>query len=123
MPKGVFRLGLVAILLWLLEKHLLGTCPEVLLSLMTQLHSVVDVVLSGVALWSFKVARAPKDKEHPYVTARGGICVACYGYFLGKDHIKAEAMRDFWHQIWEWIAMAIVEGIITGLTWITPSWL
>ncbi|KAF9624996.1 hypothetical protein IFM89_016928 [Coptis chinensis] len=29
-------------------------------------HSVSNVVLSGVALWSFKVARAPKDKEHPY---------------------------------------------------------
>lgn len=29
-------------------------------------HSLSDVVLSGVALWSFKAARAPKDKEHPY---------------------------------------------------------
>jgi len=23
-------------------------------------------VLSGIALWSYKVAKAPKDKEHPY---------------------------------------------------------
>ncbi|GLJ44610.1 hypothetical protein SUGI_0937610 [Cryptomeria japonica] len=29
-------------------------------------HSISDVVLSGVALWSFKAARVPKDKEHPY---------------------------------------------------------
>lgn len=29
-------------------------------------HSVSDVVLSSVALWSFKAAKAPKDKEHPY---------------------------------------------------------
>ncbi|RVX20499.1 Metal tolerance protein 2 [Vitis vinifera] len=29
-------------------------------------HSASDVVLSGVALWSYKVAKAPKDKEHPY---------------------------------------------------------
>ncbi|KAK6940937.1 hypothetical protein RJ641_030468 [Dillenia turbinata] len=26
----------------------------------------VKMVLSGVALWSFKVARTPKDREHPY---------------------------------------------------------
>jgi divalent metal cation (Fe/Co/Zn/Cd) transporter len=24
------------------------------------------VVLSGIALWSFKAGMAPKDKEHPY---------------------------------------------------------
>ncbi|KAG6541196.1 hypothetical protein Mapa_017430 [Marchantia paleacea] len=29
-------------------------------------HSVSDIALSGVALWSSKVASAPKDKEHPY---------------------------------------------------------
>lgn len=29
-------------------------------------HSVSDVVLSGIALWSFKAGMAPKDKEHPY---------------------------------------------------------
>lgn len=23
-------------------------------------------VLSGIALWSYKAAKAPKDKEHPY---------------------------------------------------------
>ncbi|KAF9592063.1 hypothetical protein IFM89_011813 [Coptis chinensis] len=34
--------------------------------ILVQIQSVSDVVLSGVALWSFKVARAPKDKEHPY---------------------------------------------------------
>ncbi|CAM6110383.1 unnamed protein product [Calypogeia fissa] len=29
-------------------------------------HSVSDVALSAVALWTTKVAHAPKDKQHPY---------------------------------------------------------
>ncbi|CAA3009804.1 Metal tolerance C1 [Olea europaea subsp. europaea] len=29
-------------------------------------HSISDMVLSGVALLSFKAASIPKDREHPY---------------------------------------------------------
>ncbi|KAF9589243.1 hypothetical protein IFM89_021122 [Coptis chinensis] len=57
-PDGVG--SSLAILLWLLEKHLLGTCLEVLLSLLTQFIPC-------------KMSR---------------YCVTCYGYFIGKNHIK-----------------------------------
>lgn len=33
--------------------------------LLSHFHFMLQV-LSGIALWSFKVAKAPKDKEHPY---------------------------------------------------------
>ena len=36
------------------------------LILLTSITSCMFQVLSGVALWSYKVAKAPKDKEHPY---------------------------------------------------------
>lgn len=34
--------------------------------LLTSITSCMNQVLSGVALWSYKAAMAPKDKEHPY---------------------------------------------------------
>ncbi|KAL2636041.1 hypothetical protein R1flu_007520 [Riccia fluitans] len=43
-------------------------------------HSVSDIALSGVALWSAKVASAPKDKEHPYGHGKfetvGALCIS-----------------------------------------------
>ncbi|KAF9603128.1 hypothetical protein IFM89_033964 [Coptis chinensis] len=57
------QVGLVADIALASRKALLGTCLEVLLSLLTQF---ILCQMSGVALWSFKVARVPKDNEHPY---------------------------------------------------------
>ncbi|KAF9622211.1 hypothetical protein IFM89_030069 [Coptis chinensis] len=67
MPKAWF-LGwvLVTDIALASQKALTGYLSGSIAIIADAVHSVSDVVLSGVALWSFKVARAPKDKEHPY---------------------------------------------------------
>ncbi|KAF9621013.1 hypothetical protein IFM89_015835 [Coptis chinensis] len=64
--EQVFRLGLAADIALASGKALTGYLSGSTAIIADAVHSVSDVVLSGVALWSFKVARAPKDKEHPY---------------------------------------------------------
>ncbi|GFZ13720.1 cation efflux family protein [Actinidia rufa] len=56
---------LLPTLAWLPEKHSLVVSPEELQLLPTPL-TPSRVVLSGVALLSFKAAKVPKDKERPY---------------------------------------------------------
>ncbi|XP_058083865.1 metal tolerance protein 2 isoform X2 [Magnolia sinica] len=62
----VFRLGLAADIALATGKALTGYLSGSTAIIADAAHSVSDIVLSGVALWSFRVARAPKDKEHPY---------------------------------------------------------
>lgn len=64
--ENIFRLGLAADIGLSAGKALTGYLSGSTAIIADAAHSVSDVVLSGVALWSFKVARAPKDKEHPY---------------------------------------------------------
>ncbi|XP_062143323.1 metal tolerance protein 2 [Alnus glutinosa] len=64
--EKIFRLGLAADIGLATGKALTGYLSGSTAIIADAAHSVSDVVLSGVALWSFKVAKAPKDKEHPY---------------------------------------------------------
>ncbi|XP_068658875.1 metal tolerance protein 2-like isoform X2 [Aristolochia californica] len=64
--EGVFRLGLVADIGLSAGKAITGYLSGSTAIIADAAHSISDVVLSGVALWSFRAARAPKDKEHPY---------------------------------------------------------
>lgn len=63
----VFQLGLAADIALASGKALTGYLSGSTAIIADAAHSVSDIVLSGVALWSFRVARAPKDKDHPYV--------------------------------------------------------
>ncbi|KZV54355.1 hypothetical protein F511_03610 [Dorcoceras hygrometricum] len=67
-PSGekVFRLGLAADIGLAAGKSLTGYLSGSTAIIADAAHSISDVVLSGVALLSFKAARVPKDKEHPY---------------------------------------------------------
>lgn len=64
--ERIFRLGLAADISLAAGKSITGYLSGSTAIIADAAHSVSDVVLSAVALWSFKAAMAPKDKEHPY---------------------------------------------------------
>ncbi|XP_065861300.1 metal tolerance protein 2 [Euphorbia lathyris] len=64
--EKIFRLGLAADIALAAGKAFTGYLSGSTAIVADAAHSVSDVVLSGVALWSFKAGNAPRDKEHPY---------------------------------------------------------
>ncbi|KAF1880763.1 hypothetical protein Lal_00011822 [Lupinus albus] len=64
--ENIFKLGLAADIGLAAGKAFTGYLSGSTAIIADAAHSVSDVVLSGIALWSFKVANAPRDKEHPY---------------------------------------------------------
>ncbi|KAL6978419.1 hypothetical protein U1Q18_020086 [Sarracenia purpurea var. burkii] len=64
--EKIFRLGLSADIGLAVGKALTGYLSGSTAIIADAAHSISDVVLSSVALLSFKAARVPKDKEHPY---------------------------------------------------------
>uniref|UniRef100_A0A9I9DB58 Cation efflux protein transmembrane domain-containing protein n=1 Tax=Cucumis melo TaxID=3656 RepID=A0A9I9DB58_CUCME len=64
--ENIFKLGLGADIGLAVGKAVTGYLSGSTAIIADAAHSVSDVVLSGVALWSFKAGKAPKDKEHPY---------------------------------------------------------
>eukprot|EP00250_Pteridium_aquilinum_P015161 c22420_g1_i2 orf=614-2557(-) len=64
--ERVSRLGLIADICLTAGKGFAGYASGSTAVIADAAHSMSDVVLSGVALWIFKAARAPKDQMHPY---------------------------------------------------------
>ncbi|EFH58393.1 hypothetical protein ARALYDRAFT_322424 [Arabidopsis lyrata subsp. lyrata] len=64
--EKIFRLGLTADIGLSVAKALTGYLCGSTAIIADAAHSVSDVVLSGVALVSYRAANVPKDKEHPY---------------------------------------------------------
>ncbi|KAJ8543309.1 hypothetical protein K7X08_005832 [Anisodus acutangulus] len=64
--EKIFRLGLAADIGLAASKAFTGYVCGSTVIIADAAHSISNVVLSGVALLSFKAARVPKDKEHPY---------------------------------------------------------
>ncbi|KAJ7972922.1 Metal tolerance-like protein [Quillaja saponaria] len=64
--ENIFKLGLAADIGLATGKAFTGYLSGSTAIIADAAHSISDVVLSGVALWSYKAAKAPKDKEHPY---------------------------------------------------------
>ncbi|KAG0483464.1 hypothetical protein HPP92_011548 [Vanilla planifolia] len=64
--EGIFRLGLAADVALSIGKAFTGYVCGSTAIIADAAHSATDVVLSGVALWSYRAANAPKDEEHPY---------------------------------------------------------
>ncbi|CAI0446062.1 unnamed protein product [Linum tenue] len=62
----IFRLGLAADIGLSLGKAFTGYLTGSTAIIADAAHSISDVVLSGVALWSFRAGMAPRDREHPY---------------------------------------------------------
>ncbi|KAJ3683743.1 hypothetical protein LUZ60_013970 [Juncus effusus] len=62
----IFRLGLASDVALAIGKAAAGYLSGSTAIVADAAHSVSDVVLSGVALLSYRAAKAPKDKEHPY---------------------------------------------------------
>ncbi|KAK9733639.1 hypothetical protein RND81_04G080900 [Saponaria officinalis] len=64
--ENIFRLGLAADVGLTIGKAITGYLSGSTAIIADAAHSLSDVVLSGVALLSYKAARVPRDKEHPY---------------------------------------------------------
>lgn len=64
--ESIFKLGLAADIALATGKAFTGYLSGSTAIIADAAHSISDVVLSGIALLSFKVAKAPRDKEHPY---------------------------------------------------------
>ncbi|KAJ0239967.1 Metal tolerance protein C1 [Hirschfeldia incana] len=64
--ERIFRLGLASDIGLSVGKALTGYLCGSTAIIADAAHSVSDVVLSGVALVSYRAANVPKDKEHPY---------------------------------------------------------
>ncbi|XP_051142171.1 metal tolerance protein 2-like [Andrographis paniculata] len=64
--ERTFHLGLVSDIGLAAGKAITGYLTGSTAIIADAAHSASDVVLSGVALLSYRAARAPKDKEHPY---------------------------------------------------------
>uniref|UniRef100_A0A803NB54 Uncharacterized protein n=1 Tax=Chenopodium quinoa TaxID=63459 RepID=A0A803NB54_CHEQI len=64
--ENIFRLGLAADIGLTVGKAVTGYFSGSTAIIADAAHSLSDVVLSSVALLSFKAARVPRDKEHPY---------------------------------------------------------
>lgn len=64
--ERIFRLGLAADIGLTVGKAVTGYLSGSTAIIADAAHSLSDVVLSGVALVSFRASRVPKDKEHPY---------------------------------------------------------
>ncbi|KAG9444786.1 hypothetical protein H6P81_016126 [Aristolochia fimbriata] len=102
--EGVFRLGLAADIALSTGKAITGYLSGSTAIIADAAHSISDVVLSGVALWSFRAARAPKDKEHPYGHGKfetlGALGISCM--LLGT------AGGIAWH------AVDVLQGLLTS---------
>ncbi|WCJ21384.1 Metal tolerance protein C1 [Euphorbia peplus] len=64
--EKIFRLGLGADIGLAAGKAFTGYLSGSTALIADAAHSLSDVVLSGVALWSFKAGNAPRDELHPY---------------------------------------------------------
>ncbi|KAL6902081.1 hypothetical protein ACP4OV_004957 [Aristida adscensionis] len=64
--ERIFRLGLAADVALTVGKGVTGYLSGSTAIVADAAHSLSDIVLSGVALLSYKAAKAPRDKEHPY---------------------------------------------------------
>ncbi|TYJ21795.1 hypothetical protein E1A91_A08G086100v1 [Gossypium mustelinum] len=93
--EKIFRLGLGADIGLATSKALTGYLSGSTAIIADAAHSISDVVLSGIALWSFKAANAPKDKEHPYGHGKfetlGALGISCM--------LLATASGIAWHAL------------------------
>ncbi|KAG6787148.1 hypothetical protein D5086_005899 [Populus alba] len=103
--ESIFRLGLAADIGLAAGKAFTGYLSGSTAIIADAAHSVSDVVLSGIALWSFKAGMAPKDKEHPYGHGKfetlGALGISCM--------LLATAGGIAWH------ALDLLLGLLTAV--------
>ncbi|KAI4996191.1 hypothetical protein ZWY2020_046782 [Hordeum vulgare] len=64
--EKIFRLGLAADVVLTVGKAITGYLSGSRAITADAAHSLSDIVLSGVVLLSYKAAKVPRDKDHPY---------------------------------------------------------
>ncbi|CAJ1969087.1 unnamed protein product [Sphenostylis stenocarpa] len=104
--ENIFRLGLAADIGLAAGKAITGYLSGSTAIIADAAHSITDVVLSGIALVSFKVAKAPRDKEHPY-----GRLICIYTLLRFLLCIEFQFILDILNELFEydWFAHLIVR--------------
>ncbi|XP_006855510.2 metal tolerance protein 2 isoform X1 [Amborella trichopoda] len=100
----VFRLGLGADIALAIGKSLTGYLSGSTAIIADAAHSISDIILSGVAWWSFRAARVPKDKEHPYGHGK----FETLGALGISGMLLATAGGIAWH------AVDVLQGLLTS---------
>ncbi|RYR71756.1 hypothetical protein Ahy_A02g005979 isoform D [Arachis hypogaea] len=90
--ENIFRLGLAADIGLATGKAFTGYVSGSTAIIADAAHSISDVVLSGIALLSFRLAKAPRDKEHPYDSQ--DLILSC-DYISLSLYLRTWKVRDF----------------------------
>ncbi|RYR70778.1 hypothetical protein Ahy_A02g005083 isoform D [Arachis hypogaea] len=122
--ENIFRLGLAADIGLATGKAFTGYVSGSTAIIADAAHSISDVVLSGIALLSFRLAKAPRDKEHPYDSQ--DLILSCGFLCLLRLHFSIIVSQDMessrlW-ELWEslvcfWEQQVALHGM--RLYWIT----
>ncbi|KAM7255133.1 hypothetical protein ACFE04_020374 [Oxalis oulophora] len=136
--EKIFRLGLAADIGLTAGKAFTGYLSGSTAIIADAAHSLSDVVLSGIALWSYKAANVPKDKEHPYGHGKfetlgaltisimlfatgGGIAWHAIDVFLGHQHGGRDHGIDMAHPVLAFNMTLLSIAVKEGLYWVTKQ--
>uniref|UniRef100_A0A0E0KDN1 Uncharacterized protein n=1 Tax=Oryza punctata TaxID=4537 RepID=A0A0E0KDN1_ORYPU len=126
--ERVFRLGLAADVVLTVGKAVTGYLSGSTAIAADAAHSLSDIVLSGVALLSYKAAKAPRDKEHPYGHGKfeslGALGISkIIGNVSHANHSHGSSGHhhgiDLEHPILALSVTAFAISVKEGLYWIT----
>ncbi|CAN6306659.1 unnamed protein product [Urochloa humidicola] len=102
--ERIFRLGLAADVALAAGKAVTGYLSGSTAIVADAAHSLSDIVLSGVALLSYRAAKAPKDKEHPYG----------HGKFESLGALGISSMLLVTSGGIAWHAFEVLQGVISS---------
>ncbi|CAN6312788.1 unnamed protein product [Urochloa humidicola] len=102
--ERIFRLGLAADVALAAGKAVTGYLSGSTAIMADAAHSLSDIVLSGVALLSYRAAKAPKDKEHPYG----------HGKFESLGALGISSMLLVTSGGIAWHAFEVLQGVISS---------
>ncbi|CAN6289462.1 unnamed protein product [Urochloa humidicola] len=102
--ERIFRLGLAADVALTAGKAFTGYLSGSTAIVADAAHSLSDIVLSGVALLSYRAAKAPKDKEHPYG----------HGKFESLGALGISSMLLVTSGGIAWHAFEVLQGVISS---------
>ncbi|CAL4922628.1 unnamed protein product [Urochloa decumbens] len=102
--ERIFRLGLAADVALTVGKTVTGYLSGSTAIMADAAHSLSDIVLSGVALLSYRAAKAPKDKEHPYG----------HGKFESLGALGISSMLLVTSGGIAWHAFEVLQGVISS---------
>ncbi|GJN07906.1 hypothetical protein PR202_ga25779 [Eleusine coracana subsp. coracana] len=109
--ERIFRLGLAADVALTAGKAVTGYLSGSTAIIADAAHSLSDIVLSGVALVSYKAAKAPRDKEHPYGQSQSH---TSHGKFESLGALGISSMLLVTSGGIAWHAFEVLQGVMSS---------